>query len=179
MEEFLFQEGQSVSVFCINQGVQRTIDTIIKIKDGLITLQLSDLEFDLNGNWIGSRTNHVHFFITPEINEKNTTIHRNYKEFKNLIHNDLKMDKEEIRELIRETIAVETKVIMEGKEDYINTCIESYIQHLIKQGMSDNGKLVFGFKERVATMVSNQVGHFIANQLEFDIKVKERNEKNG
>ncbi|WP_242248869.1 hypothetical protein [Bacillus cereus group sp. BfR-BA-01328] len=179
MEEFLFQEGQSVSVFCINQGVQRTIDTIIKIKDGLITLQLSDLEFDLNGNWIGSRPSHVHFFITPEINEKNTTIHRNYKEFKNLIHNDLKMDKEEIRELIREAIAVETKVIMEGKEDYINTCIESYIQHLIKQGMSDNGKLVFGFKERVSTMVSNEVGRFIANQLEFDIKVKERNKTNG
>ncbi|MEG7882577.1 hypothetical protein [Bacillus paranthracis] len=178
MEEFLFQEGQSVSVFCINQGVQRTIDTIINIKDGVITLQSSDLEFDLHGSWIQARTNHIHFFITPEIDEKNTTIHRNYKEFKNLIHNELKMDKEEIRELIRETIAVETKVIMDGKEDYINTCIESYIKHLIKRGMSDNGKLAFGFKERIATMVSNEVGRFIANQLEFDIKVKERNKTN-
>ncbi|WP_242289114.1 MULTISPECIES: hypothetical protein [unclassified Bacillus cereus group] len=178
MERFLFQEGQSVIVFCINQGVQRTIDTILKIKDGVITLQSSDLEFDLNGGWIQRRENHIQFFITPEIDDNNTTIHRNYKEFKNLIHNELKIDKEEIRELIRETIAFETKVIMEGKENYINTCIESYIQHLIKQGMSDNGKLVFGFKERVATMVSNEMGRFIANQLEFDIKVKERNKTN-
>lgn len=105
-----------------------------------------------------------------------------YKEFKNMMHNEMSITKEEIRALIKQTIEIEVRKIVEGKQAYIERCVDEYTQHyiesVIRNGLNDGGRLLFGFKERVSSSLSDAVGKFIANQLEFNIRVKGEDEEN-
>jgi hypothetical protein len=55
---------------------------------------------------------------------------------------------------------------------------KDYIETIIRNGLTDGGHLLFGFKEQVSSALSNEIGKFIAKQLDIEIKVKEKHEKN-
>ncbi|WPS85342.1 hypothetical protein SMD22_01560 (plasmid) [Brevibacillus halotolerans] len=102
---------------------------------------------------------------------------RRYKEIKNFIHNEEKITKEEIREIIQEAVQKEVNRIMEKKQNYIDTCVKSYVEGVICEGLSDGGRLLYGFRERVSSTLSEEVGKFIANQLQIDVKLKDHEGK--
>lgn len=101
----------------------------------------------------------------------------NYKEIKNYIHNEAGITKDELRTMIKEAIDLEVKQIVEAKKPYINEVVDTYskqyINAIIHNGLNDGGRLLFGFKERVSSSLSNAVGKYIADQLSFEIKVKD------
>ncbi|MFC8686020.1 hypothetical protein [Brevibacillus porteri] len=97
-------------------------------------------------------------------------MHHSYKEVKNNIHNELGIAKDEIREIIKEAVRNEVKVILEN-ESYFG----KYIEQLVKRGISDKGSLYYNFKERVAQKLSDEVGKYIKNQLNINIQVKNHN----
>jgi hypothetical protein len=100
-----------------------------------------------------------------------------YKEVKNVMHNEMGITKEEIRSIIRESIEFEVKRIVEGKQQYIEKCIDEYtkeyIEAVIRNGLSDGGRLLFGFKERVSSALSSEIGKFISTKMDFEIKLKD------
>lgn len=106
---------------------------------------------------------------------------KEYKQLKNFIHNEAGITKEELREMIREVVQVEVKQIVEAKRPYIEETVEVYtrehINSIIKHGLSDGGRLLYGFKERVSSTLSDAVGKYVASQLNIEVQVKEpRNE---
>ncbi|MFF2531414.1 hypothetical protein ACFVS2_21140 [Brevibacillus sp. NPDC058079] len=104
-------------------------------------------------------------------------MHSSYKEVKNFIHNEAQITKEEIRAIIRETVREEVNRIVGEKQDYIDVCVKSYVERLIREGLTDGGTLLFGFRERVSSTLSDQVGKFIANQLQIDVSVIDQEDK--
>jgi hypothetical protein len=103
-------------------------------------------------------------------------MHQSYKEVKNFIHNEAKITKEEIREIIREAVRNEVHHILGEKPDYIDKCVQSYIEKIIKEGLTNGGRLLFGFRERVSSALSDEIGRFVANQLVIDVKVRDQEE---
>jgi hypothetical protein len=101
----------------------------------------------------------------------------NYKEIKNYIHNEAEITKDELRAMIKDAIEIEVKQIVEAKRPHIDQIVDTYsrqyINAIIHNGISDGGRLLFGFKERVSSSLSDAVGKYIADQLTFEIKVKE------
>lgn len=105
----------------------------------------------------------------------------NYKEIKNFIHNEEGFTKEEIRQMIQESINIEVKQVIEAKKPYIEELVETYskqyIDAIIENGMHDKGRLLLGFKERVSSALSNAVGSYVATQLDIQVNVKESEAK--
>jgi hypothetical protein len=96
----------------------------------------------------------------------------NFKEFKNLIHNEFKITKDDVLGMMREVIREEVKNVFEHKAPQIDEMIENYVQHLVRQGLGDGGRHGQGFKERVSSLLSDAVGAFIANKLDITLGVE-------
>lgn len=95
-----------------------------------------------------------------------------YKEIKNLIHNEFKISKDEMLGMIRDVIREEVRQVFAHKESQVDNIIENYVQHLVRQGLSDGGHHGEGFKERVSSLLSDAVGVFIANKLDITLGVE-------
>ena len=99
-------------------------------------------------------------------------MNENYKEIKNVIHNDLKITKEDMLGMIRDVIREEVKNVFSHKASQIDTIVENYVQYLVRKGLSDGGRHGDGFKERVSSLLSDAVGAFIANKLDITLGVE-------
>lgn len=58
------------------------------------------------------------------------------------------------------------------KEEQIDTLIENYVQHLVRQGLGDGGQRGDGFKERVSGLLSDAVGAFVANKIDIKLGIE-------
>lgn len=91
----------------------------------------------------------------------------NFKEIKNIIHNELKLSKKEIKEQVDSII--QTMVEKVVTQEFIEKCVREHIAELVEQGLNDGGRLTFGFKERVSHALSDEIGKLIANNLDISI----------
>ena len=86
-----------------------------------------------------------------------------YKMFKNHLHNDLKIDKDEIREIIRETVKKEI-------EHLINTTsIREVVHDEIRDKLHGND----WYSTNILKGIEKSVTKILLGKLDFDIKVKE------
>lgn len=99
-------------------------------------------------------------------------MHQSYKELKNFIHNEEGISREDIQELIRYSVQVEVEKVISNKQDYIDQCVKEYIERLIREGLTDGGRLLLGFKERVSSTLSAEVGKLVAKQLDISVNLK-------
>ncbi|KXZ22386.1 hypothetical protein P4T89_12775 [Bacillus nakamurai] len=95
---------------------------------------------------------------------------RGYKEVKNLIHHELSITRQDIQEMINVAVINEIKKMSEAGEFY--KIASSKIDSIIKDGFSDRGNLLYGFKERVSQTISDEVGKRIANNLNINVELK-------
>lgn len=98
--------------------------------------------------------------------------HISYKEFKNLIHNELKITREEIHDMIKTLVKNEVYKILDSKRDYIKEIVESYIKEHIRQELYFKSP-IDSFEGGIKNALSNEIGKYIANKLNIQISLKE------
>lgn len=94
---------------------------------------------------------------------------RLYRIVKNLLHNDMKVTKSDVTQMIHD-IAVKRveQIVTVGM---VQSAVDKSVESLLKQSLSEGGHLGWSFRERVSRMVSDEVGKFVAGRLAIDIKV--------
>ena len=97
--------------------------------------------------------------------------HISYKELKNIIHNELKITREEIHEMIKTLVKNEVYEILDSKRDYIKEIVESYIKEHIRQELYFKSP-IDSFEWRVKNALSNEIGKYIAEKLDIEISLK-------
>jgi hypothetical protein len=100
-----------------------------------------------------------------------------YKAVKNMIHNELKISKESMQEIISEIVRVEIEKCLEAKKEayltYAEDIINSYVKKLVNEAIDDKNNSYFhDFKNRVASKLSDETAKFIRQQLEISVNVK-------
>ena len=100
---------------------------------------------------------------------------KNYKEIKNYIHNEEKITKEEIRDIIRQSINEEVQKVVYLKRELIDKTISNYIETAVRNAVTSNGNGYFAndFKTRVTGRLSDEMANFISKKIQLDIKIKE------
>jgi hypothetical protein len=107
--------------------------------------------------------------------------HRNYKEFKNLIHNELGITKEEIRELIKEAVTNEVSWLVNDRRDYIDGRIDVYIgvhiKSLIDKALTTNRGLFRhdSIQDNVKSALKNEITKTLLSDLEISFDIKKKN----
>lgn len=99
--------------------------------------------------------------------------HASYKEVKNLVHNEIGITKEDIREIIREAVRIEAQAVVAGRGQYINKCIGEWVLKEIRSGLSNSSRYYTGVKERVHDMVANEIKSLVMGQLDISIAMRE------
>ncbi|MBR0007827.1 hypothetical protein [Bacillus subtilis] len=137
---------------------------------GRVKARLSD--GDVSVETIGMMFGEEYRVLVPL--DKHQKMHKNknsgYKDMKNFIHNELGITRQDIQEMISAAVSNEVQKMFEsGKLDRI---AGAKIGKLIEEGFRDRGRLLYGFKERVSQIVSDEVGKRIANNLNISVELK-------
>lgn len=80
-----------------------------------------------------------------------------YKMFKNFMHNELDISKEDIRQWVKEAVAEEArKLVLQSYESFN---VESYIENcIIQKGYySNNRQLITELKDKIAKLLANKL----------------------
>jgi len=93
----------------------------------------------------------------------------NYKEFKNYVHNELKISKEEIQSIIKETVNDEINKLIGSQ--YFEHLIEKTVRNLIKEQFNFSNT----FRDNVRGIVANEVGKQIASHMKINVEFSENN----
>jgi len=99
----------------------------------------------------------------------------NYKEIKNYIHNEAKITKEEIQDIIRQEVKQEVQKMISSKEHLIDSAVTGYLQFAVRNAVTAGGNGYFAkdFKTRVTDSLADEMAKFIRSQIQLDLKIKE------
>lgn len=91
-----------------------------------------------------------------------------YKELKNFIHNEAKITKEEIREMIQVSVKNEVQKVVTPQR--IDTKMNEVIQEWVKKGLDEGWYSTY--KNRIGNTLEREIGKQVADRLIVDIKVE-------
>lgn len=101
----------------------------------------------------------------------------NYKEIKNYIHNELKITKEEIRDMVIQTVREEVKSVL-NDDSFIHTLVQNEIKTVMSNPhKSPNWKYLMTLDERIYKTVVSEVSKLVKNSLEIRFKNNEQEKK--
>lgn len=102
--------------------------------------------------------------------------HNNYKEVKNYIHNDLKISKEEINNIIQITVSSEIRKLMKDT-DFINGLVANRLKEILSK---DYNKPIynnlFTLDNKIFDAVSNEISKTIKERLKIELLGDDKNE---
>lgn len=102
--------------------------------------------------------------------------HNNYKEVKNYIHNDLKISKEDINNIIQITVATEIRKLMKDK-DFIEGLVANRLKEILSK---DYNKPIynnlFTLDNKIYDAVSNEISKTIKERLKIELIGDDENE---
>lgn len=92
-----------------------------------------------------------------------------YKIMRNYIHNELKMSKDEIKELIVEVAKKEVARLI--TPELVSSMVDKSVDTTLKQSLSERGHYGDSFREKVTQLVAKEAAQFVKSQLKFEINV--------
>lgn len=109
--------------------------------------------------------------------------HRNYKEFKNILHNELGVTREEIRDLIKETIKNEIDWLINDRRDaineHINASVSRHMKKLIEDGITTQHGLWKndGIRDSVKRALKDEIVNTLFSDIEISFDIKKKDEQ--
>lgn len=102
--------------------------------------------------------------------------HNNYKEVKNYIHNDLKISKEDINNIIQITVSTEIRKLMKDK-DFIEGLVANRLKEILSK---DYNKPIynnlFTLDNKIYDAVFNEISKTIKERLKIELIGDDENE---
>lgn len=114
---------------------------------------------------------------------------KGYKEVKNVIHNEIGLTKEEIKDVFREVAKEEIKQLVEANHPFIFSTMKEVIQAEMQSAVSEhrypkvNGNMIFygkngqgenSFKDYVSGVMKEEIVRKLEDQFSVDINISER-----
>lgn len=93
-----------------------------------------------------------------------------YKEVKNFIHNEAKITKEFIKEVVEETVKYEITKILKD-ETYMNNLVKSQIKEVMKNDFEKpHWQRIFNLDTEIYNAVCDEVSQMVKDKLELRFK---------
>ncbi len=99
------------------------------------------------------------------------TIGSNYAAVKNLIHNEMGISKDDLKDLIRQIFSEEILRLLKSDKDAIDHTIKLHINKLVENALSDGYRN--NFKDKVANQLTAEISKFVYTLLEVSVRLKE------
>jgi hypothetical protein len=178
----LFNNKGEICGYEITDGKERfetNAITVLKLaQEGVLRIdEISNAQYkiisdDFKPNLIigkGVLTDGTEQIVPIEIKDVRT--HPGYKELKNLIHNELKITREEIHDMIKTLVKNEVYALLESKRDYIMEIVEKYLREHIRHELYLKSP-INSFDWRVKHALTDEIGKYIAEKLNIEISLK-------
>lgn len=99
----------------------------------------------------------------------------NYKEVKNLVHNDLGITKDDIKKIIEQTVEKEIKKFF-NDESRLNSFMLTYIKDLLKGDYENpNYRKVFMINNLIYDNVCSEISKIVKENLKIHVGVNKEN----
>ena len=91
----------------------------------------------------------------------------NYQEVKNLIHNELGISKDDIQDIIKQTVREEVGKLI--KSDYMDVLISNLIKSEFRNGLGNS------FKDNVRGIIAKEIGSLISSKMNINVEFNDNN----
>lgn len=97
----------------------------------------------------------------------------NYKEIKNYVHNELKISREDILEVVRQETQKQIEAFMKDETNF-RTFIKKSFDDTIKLAIvgEDNWMFASSFKDKITDIIRDKIGTMIVEKLDIKVKLK-------
>lgn len=99
----------------------------------------------------------------------------NYKEIKNLIHNELNITKDDIKSIIVDTVREEIGNLIKD-EQFLNTMIQNHVRNILnKEYTNPKYKKLFALNELVYDNVCSEISKMVHQNVKISVGLNEDN----
>lgn len=96
----------------------------------------------------------------------------NYKEVKNHIHNDLKISREDILEVIRQETQKQIETFMKDESNFQNFIRKAFEDSVKIAICGDNWAFGSSFKDKITSIIRDKIGQMVVDKLDIKVKIK-------
>jgi hypothetical protein len=96
----------------------------------------------------------------------------NYKEIKNYIHNDLKITKEDILEVVRQETQKQIEAFMKDETNFTTFIRKAYEDSIKIAICGDSWSFGSSFKDKITSIIKDKIGQMVVDKLDIKVKIK-------